>query len=336
MAMSNNPAILGMHPNSTQIDAGTLCRAISPYPGTVGAPVQSVTISIPAGQAEKALEAAWRALPRMPGAIREQVAELLTLRTMVMIGAATAIWAGSHFAGVGFGVDVVLLGIGVVGLGAEGIRAGREFLAFWTIATTARSPEGLDRAAQHFARAVTIVGINTVIALFARTAGRAGAADRALARWTTFIEQLEVKAGNRGALWSKVGSEVAEALARRDGRVTLEILLKKTDFFTRYQAEFGKQPTEVTRSIWELLSRKYAASLEGQVVAYVDNVELFKHIGSAGAKGALPQLTAELEEIAAAMESNPKISSVIVKDVFDGQVVTMTRDAVLNAARRTH
>jgi hypothetical protein len=255
---------------------------------------------------------------------------------MMMIGAATAVWAGSHFVGIGFGVDVILLGVGVIALGAEAVRAAGEFVAFWNTAISAQNADALDRAAEHFARAVTIVGVNTVIVLFARTAGRAGAVDRAIARWTTFLDELDLSAGNRGVLWSKVGPDVAEALARRDGRVTLEMLLKKTDFFSRYEGEFGKQQTDVTARIWEALSRKYAAALEGRVIAYVDDVELFKHIAGAGAKGPLPQLTAELEEIAAAMESNPRITSVVVRDVFGSESVTMTRDSALRAARQTH
>jgi len=340
MGTSQHPSVLGIGPVADRIDAGTLCRAASPCPGVIGAPVRTGSVIIASADAQKALDAAWRAIPKLPAAVRQQVADLLTLRSMAMIGAATAIWGGSHLVGVGFGVDVVLLGVGVIGLGAEAIRAGGEFVAFWKGATTARDAAGLDRAADHFACAITIVGVNTALALFARTAGRVAVMERTLARWTAYIAELDLKVGNKGVLWSKIGADMAEQLARRDGKYSLEMLLKKTEFFTEYRNQFGGAKDDATRAmtqqIWELLSRKFAAGLEGQITAYVNDVELFKHITGPQYNKGLPQITAELEEIAAAMGSNPRITSVVLKDVNGNTSAVMMRDAVLKSASLTH
>jgi hypothetical protein len=159
-----------------------------------------------------------------------------------------------------------------------------------------------------------------------------------LACWIRDIENLDLKPPrDRGALWTKTGEDVARALAKQDGRVTLEMLLDESGFRSRYDAEFGKSQTEVTRQIWEAISRRYAQSLEGKVVAYVDDAELFQSITQDVPRGkAEPQFTAELDEIASIMERNTKIETVIVKDVLGGPPVTMTRGAVLQAARRSH
>lgn len=297
-------------------------------------------ISISSKALKRALAAAVRSLPKLPADIRDEVAKLLTLRNMALIGAATTVWLASHAVGVGFAVDILLVGVGVISLGSVALRAAAEFELFWKTAVEARSDADLDRAAAYFARAITTVGVNAVVVLLLRRGGQTEVSEQSLEGWTTFIDGLELRAGDRGALWSKVKPDLAEALARQDGRVTLESLLRETGFWGRYKAEFGDAKTELTERIWELVSRKYAASLEGRVAAYVDDVELFRYITASPKvqvdltvtqgdvmKG-LPQITAELEQISTIMEDNSRISSVILKDVKGGPSVTMTRDSV--------
>ena len=124
---------------------------------------------------------------------------------------------------------------------------------------------------------------------------------------------------------------MAPRLAQRDGLVTLEQTLPK-EFWRRYVAEFGSldAKTPLSGKVWEMVSRKFASNLSGRVVAYVDDTTFIKRVQQGGM---LPQLTAELETIADAMEANPRITSVLLKDIRAGASAVMTRELVLRAVR---
>jgi hypothetical protein len=293
--------------------------------------------SVPADGTDRALEAARRSLPKLPGEARYLVSGMLKPESVTAMGGVIGLWAGSHLVGVGELADVLLLGTAVAALGSEGLRAVREFGSYWKVSQDARASADLDRAANHFATAVAIVGVNGLIALLTKRAARGAAVEMSAARWARYTESLDfVVAENRGALWSQLGDkgELAGRLAQRDGLTTLEQSLSRTDFFKRYKAEFGSldAQTPLTGRVWEMLSRKFASNLKGRVVAYVDDPALIKTIQG----GRLPQLTAELESIADVMEANPKISSVVLKDIFDGPSAVMTREMVLRAANLSH
>src|SRR5215203_1519776 len=77
----------------------------------------------------------------------------------------------------------------------------------------------------------------------------------AIARWQIYLENLPLKFdGSRAALWSRLGDkgERAAALAKADGRITLESVLQRTDFFQRYTAEFGGTQNTVTGRVWQM------------------------------------------------------------------------------------
>jgi len=121
--------------------------------------------------ADKIGEALRRSLPLLPADARAEVEKLLEPATLAILAGTIAIWAGSHFFGVGEIVDVILLVVGAAFLGMAAWDAARELMAFGTTAVNARTSPDLDRAAGHFARAVSIIGINTVMAiLFHRSA----------------------------------------------------------------------------------------------------------------------------------------------------------------------
>src|SRR5262245_34597979 len=60
----------------------------------------------------------------------------------------------------------------MVGLGFAVFEGAGALYDFTTVAISARSDSQLDAAAQHFARAVTLLGISTLQALFLRGQGR--------------------------------------------------------------------------------------------------------------------------------------------------------------------
>jgi hypothetical protein len=122
---------------------------------------------------DKIAEAMGRSLPLLPSNARELVVSMLRPESIAVISGTLIAWAGSHFFGIGEIVDVILLGVGVAVLGLSVIDGASELYDFVNGATNARTSQDLDRAAQSFARAVTILGISTVQAVLLRGQGRA-------------------------------------------------------------------------------------------------------------------------------------------------------------------
>jgi hypothetical protein len=122
---------------------------------------------------EKVGEAMQRSLPYLPENAKSIVQSLLTPESLALIGATLAVWAGSHFFGIGEIVDVVLLVIGAVTVGFAVFEGSSEFYEFTKGAMNARSVADLDVAGQHFARSVTLLGIATVQGLLLRGQAKA-------------------------------------------------------------------------------------------------------------------------------------------------------------------
>jgi hypothetical protein len=62
--------------------------------------------------ADKIGEAMRRSLPHLPEGARALVESMLSPGSLALIAGTIAVWAGSHFFGVGEVVDVILLGVG--------------------------------------------------------------------------------------------------------------------------------------------------------------------------------------------------------------------------------
>lgn len=122
---------------------------------------------------DKIGEAIRRALPHIPSDARAIVSFLLQPQTLTIIAGTLVVWAGSHAFGVGEIVDIVLLGVGVVALGFAIFEGADELYNFAVDALGARSDADLERAGQHFARAVTLLGVSTLQAILLRGQGRA-------------------------------------------------------------------------------------------------------------------------------------------------------------------
>jgi hypothetical protein len=114
---------------------------------------------------EKIGEAIRRSLPLLPAEAREQVKAMLTPESLAIISGTLVVWAGSHFFGVGEIVDVILLVIGFAAVGLGVFSGAEELYNFATTAINAQLDADLDRAAQHFAKAVNILGITVISAI---------------------------------------------------------------------------------------------------------------------------------------------------------------------------
>jgi hypothetical protein len=117
-----------------------------------------------------------RSLPLLPANARGAVEAMLSPGSIALIAGTLVVWAGSHFFGVGEVVDVILLAVGVVALGFSVFEGASELYDFATGAVNARTEADLNVAAQHFARAVVVLGISTIQAILLRGQGRAIAA----------------------------------------------------------------------------------------------------------------------------------------------------------------
>jgi hypothetical protein len=169
--------------------------------------------------------------------------------------------------------------------------------------------------------------------------------DAFLETWFKEIDKLPLPppGPNRGALWSKLGpkkpldegfalwgddaavtgADLAKRLAKQDGRKTLESLLEpfklegklKGDVQTLSELVGGSVGwLEFEQRVWSHVSIKYVKSLQGRVVVYVDDAVLSQALR----KGDLPVLSTELQELLRRRRNGEGISTIEVRDIFDG------------------
>ncbi|HEV2864855.1 MAG TPA: hypothetical protein VGX48_27930 [Pyrinomonadaceae bacterium] len=134
-------------------------RAGSGPAGPPPKPVEKMTT------AEKIAEAIRRSIPMLPADAREEVEALLTPQALSVMAGVLVLWVVAHFFGIGEIADVVLLVVGVVALGGVAVQAAEELYNFASYAVGAKREEDLDRAAKHFSEAVTLIGIQAVMAI---------------------------------------------------------------------------------------------------------------------------------------------------------------------------
>ena len=123
---------------------------------------------------EKLEKAIRRSIPLLPPEAQQQVREMLSLSSLIIISGTLTVWAGSHLIGVGEIIDLILLLAGSAVLGASFGRGAIELQNFAITAIRAQNDSDIDRAAQHFAKAVNILGISIVSALLLRRSAKVG------------------------------------------------------------------------------------------------------------------------------------------------------------------
>lgn len=122
---------------------------------------------------DKLTEAIKRAIPMLPSEAQEQLKALLTPEALAIAVGTLVIWAGSHFFGVGEFVDVILLIVGVAFVGLGVFEGAAHFYDFVTIAINAKSDSELTKSAEHFAEAVTVLGITAITAILMKNSAKA-------------------------------------------------------------------------------------------------------------------------------------------------------------------
>ncbi|MDQ0590496.1 hypothetical protein [Variovorax paradoxus] len=113
-----------------------------------------------------------RALPLLPSEARSTVMAMLQPEALAIVAGTLIVWAGSHFFGVGEIVDIILLVVGFAALGMSVFSGASELTDFVQKAVNGRSDADLDQAAEHFAKAISLLGISAIQALLMRGAAR--------------------------------------------------------------------------------------------------------------------------------------------------------------------
>lgn len=115
------------------------------------------------------LEAVFRKAARLlPGDLGHHLLALVSPESLAIMAGVIAIWAASHFAGVGEIADVALLIGGWLTIGASAIAGCRKLLSFASATRSARTEADLDRAAGDLADAITILGVDVALGLLFR------------------------------------------------------------------------------------------------------------------------------------------------------------------------
>jgi hypothetical protein len=120
--------------------------------------------------ADRVGEGMKRGIGKLGPAIQAQLAALVKPEALALAGGFFVAWLVSHAVGVGFVVDAIFLGVGVVSVGLSVFSGIDELIVFGHGAIGARTIAALDLAAVHFANAVSILGVQALISLLLRRA----------------------------------------------------------------------------------------------------------------------------------------------------------------------
>jgi hypothetical protein len=183
-----------------------------------------------------------KTLPKLPAEAAEQFKALLDPEALAIVAGIVILWAGLHFTGIGEVADVILIVTAWATLGAVAWQAGSELMAFARGVNNARSDTDLDAAADHLARAISMIGVQAVLALLLHTAPKPyahkppeiprgwwdlGPAPRSPGgKWfyepeTTIVPPSALGRGVVGStsVWGDI--RISSALSRADRRATL-------------------------------------------------------------------------------------------------------------------
>ncbi len=162
------PGPIGTDGHAVPTDWGTCPVRLTPAPGPVASGGKMDAMALE----DRFVSVLQRTAPKLPGEVREEFAAMLDPATLAVIVGVLALWAGSHYVGVGFIVDILLVVVGIGFLGWQIWSVGNDFIAFLDLTYTARTEDDLEKAATHLANFIAVVGVAAFMALVARGAKR--------------------------------------------------------------------------------------------------------------------------------------------------------------------
>ncbi|EMH4161953.1 hypothetical protein RJ498_001184 [Pluralibacter gergoviae] len=104
----------------------------------------------------------------LPASVGQHLLTLVTPQALSTMAGIVVIWAGAHFFGIGEIADVILLIVGWTAVGGVAVEAGKKLYDFAIKTYSAKTESDLDAAAQDFADAITLLGVDAVLALLLR------------------------------------------------------------------------------------------------------------------------------------------------------------------------
>ena len=122
----------------------------------------------PSRTQENVVKVVRRAATMLPGEVGEQLLQLIEPKSLLICSAVVTVWAVAQFFGVGEVADVVLLVVGYAALGGVAISAARELVEFAVGTYRAKTDADIDDAARHLTRAVSLLTVQTVLAILLR------------------------------------------------------------------------------------------------------------------------------------------------------------------------
>lgn len=118
--------------------------------------------------ADKLGEVIKRTMPKVGPDVSEQLRQLTSRTSLTIMAGVIVAWIASHGIGVGEAIDIIVGLLGVLSIGLA-IFSGLDELYEFAVGTYhARTERDLDAAADHFAKAIAILGITAVLAMLFR------------------------------------------------------------------------------------------------------------------------------------------------------------------------
>lgn len=106
-----------------------------------------------------------KAAARLPYEIGQQLLAMISPQALATMAAIVVVWAGAHFFGIGEIADVILLIVGWAAVGGVALEAGKKLYDFAIKTNNAHNQADLNVAAENLADAITLIGVNAVLAV---------------------------------------------------------------------------------------------------------------------------------------------------------------------------
>ncbi|EFT6398330.1 hypothetical protein H2379_004305, partial [Salmonella enterica] len=101
----------------------------------------------------------------LPADVGQYLRSMITKEALITMAGILIAWVVAHFFGVGEIADFILVAGGYIALGATAIDAAHKLYDFADKTYNATTEADLDEAAHNLADAITLIGVNAVLAL---------------------------------------------------------------------------------------------------------------------------------------------------------------------------
>jgi len=106
-----------------------------------------------------------RALPKVKPSVRDQLKAIVEPASLAIVAGVLTAWIVGHALGVGEIIDIVIAVVGLASIGLVIFTGLDELYEFAKLTYFAKGDDGLTAAADHLARAIAILGVETVLAV---------------------------------------------------------------------------------------------------------------------------------------------------------------------------